>query len=145
MEVAEALNSQVISEPPAVSHVPPPIAVEDTSAKAANLPVVPRTRHATPPAAQAERRKSNYEKYSAIILPPLKEELTPVSSPAGTLSRGVRASEVDNGANVSLALQSVGQKAVEQPLIAGPELTVSGQTAALLRMSKHFLTRPSRF
>ncbi|KAI0633313.1 hypothetical protein C8Q77DRAFT_1057913 [Trametes polyzona] len=35
-----------------------------------------------------ERRKSSYEKYSAFVLPPLKEEKTPVSSPAGTLARG---------------------------------------------------------
>jgi hypothetical protein len=35
---------------------------------------------------QAEKRKSSYEKYSAIILPPLQEEMTPAPSPAGTLS-----------------------------------------------------------
>lgn len=34
---------------------------------------------------QAEKRKSTYEKYSAITLPPLQEEATPTSSPAGTL------------------------------------------------------------
>ncbi|KAF8897058.1 hypothetical protein CPB84DRAFT_1710041 [Gymnopilus junonius] len=33
---------------------------------------------------QAEKRKSNYERYSALILPPLKEESP---SPAGTLAR----------------------------------------------------------
>ncbi|RDB25209.1 Gelsolin [Hypsizygus marmoreus] len=37
--------------------------------------------------AYAEKRKSSYEKYSAIILPPLKEEVTPTPSPAATLSR----------------------------------------------------------
>ncbi|KAI0823308.1 hypothetical protein BC628DRAFT_524655 [Trametes gibbosa] len=40
----------------------------------------------TPPA--MERRRSSYDKYSAFVLPPLKEEKTPVSSPAGTLARG---------------------------------------------------------
>ncbi|KAH9858402.1 hypothetical protein C2E23DRAFT_864363 [Lenzites betulinus] len=45
-----------------------------------------------PPALTApamERRRSSYEKYSAFVLPPLTEERTPVSSPAGTLARGV--------------------------------------------------------
>ena len=32
-----------------------------------------------------EKRKSSYEKYSAFIMPPLAEERTPVTSPAGTL------------------------------------------------------------
>jgi hypothetical protein len=36
---------------------------------------------------QAEKRKSSYEKYSAMVLPPLKEEATPTPSPAGTLTR----------------------------------------------------------
>ena len=36
---------------------------------------------------QAEKRRSSYEKYSAIILPSLKEEATPAPSPAGTLAR----------------------------------------------------------
>ena len=34
---------------------------------------------------QGEKRKSTYEKYSAITLPPLPEEATPTTSPAGTL------------------------------------------------------------
>ncbi|KAF9469993.1 hypothetical protein BDZ94DRAFT_1303627 [Collybia nuda] len=33
-----------------------------------------------------EKHKSSYEKYSSIILPPLKEETTPLPSPAGTLT-----------------------------------------------------------
>lgn len=36
---------------------------------------------------QAEKRNSAYEKYSAITLPPLKEEATPTQTPAGTLTR----------------------------------------------------------
>ncbi|KAI8993829.1 hypothetical protein BD414DRAFT_513494 [Trametes punicea] len=35
-----------------------------------------------------ERRKSSYEKYASFVLPPLAEEKTPASSPAGTLARG---------------------------------------------------------
>jgi hypothetical protein len=38
-------------------------------------------------AAQAEKRKSNYEKYSAIMMPPLKEERTPAPTPSASLSR----------------------------------------------------------
>lgn len=34
-----------------------------------------------------ERRRSSYERYSAIMMPPLREEKTPVPTPAGTLSR----------------------------------------------------------
>ncbi|KAG1752937.1 hypothetical protein EDB19DRAFT_1670672 [Suillus lakei] len=36
---------------------------------------------------QAEKRKSSVEKYSSFMMPPLKEEKTPVSSPAGTLAK----------------------------------------------------------
>ncbi|KAI0769641.1 hypothetical protein BD413DRAFT_477512 [Trametes elegans] len=41
----------------------------------------------TPAPPQLERRKSNYDKYSAFVMPPLKEEKTPAPSPAGTLAR----------------------------------------------------------
>ncbi|EJD42707.1 hypothetical protein AURDEDRAFT_114944 [Auricularia subglabra TFB-10046 SS5] len=44
---------------------------------------IPRAR----PPAMAERRRSTYEKYSSIILPPLKEEVTPVNSPQASLSK----------------------------------------------------------
>ncbi|OJT09270.1 hypothetical protein TRAPUB_14267 [Trametes pubescens] len=50
----------------------------------------PRNNGATPAltAPALERRKSSYDKYSSFVLPPVKEERTPVSSPAGTLARG---------------------------------------------------------
>ena len=35
----------------------------------------------------SELRKSSYERYSAIAMPTLEEERTPVPSPAGTLAR----------------------------------------------------------
>ncbi|KAF8967877.1 hypothetical protein BDZ97DRAFT_475685 [Flammula alnicola] len=47
---------------------------------------VPKLRKTISPT-QAEKRKSSYEKYLAIALPPLKEEATPTPSPAGTLNR----------------------------------------------------------
>ncbi|KAG6813556.1 hypothetical protein H0H92_009948 [Tricholoma furcatifolium] len=34
-----------------------------------------------------EKRRPSYEKYTSIVLPPLKEESTPVSTPAATMSR----------------------------------------------------------
>jgi hypothetical protein len=41
----------------------------------------------------AERRRSSYERYSAITLPPLKEEKTPTPTPAATISKGLGLSE----------------------------------------------------
>lgn len=40
-----------------------------------------------PPSSQAEKRKPSVEKYSSFMMPPLKEEKTPVSTPAGTLAQ----------------------------------------------------------
>jgi hypothetical protein len=40
-----------------------------------------------PLSSQAEKRKSSVEKYSSFTMPSLKEEKTPVSSPAGTLAK----------------------------------------------------------
>lgn len=41
----------------------------------------------SPRADTAERRKSSFERYSAIVMPPLQEEKTPAPTPAGTISR----------------------------------------------------------
>ncbi len=46
----------------------------------------------TPAAVKAERRRSNYEKYSNFVMPVLKEEKTPAPSPANTLSKAEVAS-----------------------------------------------------
>ncbi|KAF9819179.1 hypothetical protein IEO21_02350 [Rhodonia placenta] len=43
------------------------------------------------PDAPSEKRKSSFERYSAIVMPPLVEEKTPVPSPAGTLARNATA------------------------------------------------------
>jgi hypothetical protein len=53
-----------------------------------NTSPAPRPRNMMPPSAQAEKRKSSYERYS-VMLPPLKEEATPDPTPASTLSRSV--------------------------------------------------------
>ncbi|KAJ7446184.1 hypothetical protein B0H11DRAFT_2085464 [Mycena galericulata] len=48
----------------------------------------PRPRNMMPPSAQAEKRKSSYERYS-VMLPPLKEEATPDPTPVSTLTRAI--------------------------------------------------------
>lgn len=76
MDVAQAL---VGSEGPADTDEPLPIP---------ESPKPPTTSHPRVLApAHNEKRKSSYEKYSSIILPPLKEETTPAPSPATTLTR----------------------------------------------------------
>lgn len=50
-----------------------------------------------PSAIQAERRRSTYEKYSNIMMPILREEKTPASTPAGTLTKTEVASVVASG------------------------------------------------
>lgn len=50
----------------------------------------------------AEKRKSSYERYSAIAMPPLAEERTPVATPANTMSRSA-------GQNVVLGGNLVGE------------------------------------
>ncbi|KAJ3989957.1 hypothetical protein F5890DRAFT_977989 [Lentinula detonsa] len=52
-------------------------------------PLSHNLRQNTSPPTSAERRRSSYhEKYTAITLPPLQEEVTPAPTPAGTLARG---------------------------------------------------------
>ncbi|KAJ3514326.1 hypothetical protein NLJ89_g2435 [Agrocybe chaxingu] len=69
---------------------------------------------------QAEKRKSSYERYSAIIMPPLKEETTPTPSPAGTLARtAVREAELGpNEHPAPAAFQTIASNASEGPLLA---------------------------
>ena len=76
MDVAQALNTQFPELDPA-----------SEAQLRSSLPAeASHLRNLTPPAAHMEKRKSSQEKYSAIMLPPLKEEATPTASPAGTLS-----------------------------------------------------------
>lgn len=69
------LPTPVVSAP-----VPVPVHV---AAPAPHTVPIPRAR----PPANMERRRSTYEKYSSIILPPVQEEVTPVNSPQASLSR----------------------------------------------------------
>jgi hypothetical protein len=96
MDVAHALNDpehvlEVVassSQPVMMTlpkHIPP---FEDDITTSNDQAVsIPPARHTMPSAVQSERRKSNYERYSAVMLPPLLEENSPAPSPAATLSR----------------------------------------------------------
>ncbi|KAF8893984.1 hypothetical protein BD779DRAFT_1467564 [Infundibulicybe gibba] len=64
---------------------PSQVAAEPGPPQLMNTAAHSRLRNTTP--SQPEKRRSNYERYSALMLPPLKEEATPTPSPAASLSR----------------------------------------------------------
>jgi hypothetical protein len=76
MDVAQALKSQLPELDPA----------SEAQLRSSSPAEASHLRNLTPSAAHIEKRKSSQEKYSAMMLPPLKEESTPTASPAGTLS-----------------------------------------------------------
>ncbi|KAJ7924935.1 hypothetical protein B0H13DRAFT_1601102 [Mycena leptocephala] len=84
MDVAQAL-----ADPPRkLSPTPPaPPPAEDIPMELNNVPAA-RPRNMVPPSAQAEKRKSSFERYS-MVLPPLQEEATPDPTPVSTLTRAV--------------------------------------------------------
>lgn len=81
MDVAQAFNESTSVTGSEIS-VPPAEITEQFSP-------IGHPRLSPQPVSPAEKRRSSYERYSAIAMPPLKEEATPTSSPAGTLSRGI--------------------------------------------------------
>ena len=62
----------------------------------------------------SELRKSSYERYSAIAMPTLEEERTPVPSPAGTLARSAAlvVPDIISEAEVEVALAAEAEVAV---------------------------------
>lgn len=102
---------------------------------------MPRPRATSPPSNQSEKRRSNYEKYSAIILPSLPEEKTPAPSPAVTLSKAsTQTNDKLNGADGSQlqeGLGAAGNAIPETKPVDTPLPTVD--THALLA------TKPPRF
>lgn len=82
MEVAQALSeaAQQQEKEKEITTVPDPAV--PASVLACRLP---STGLGSP---TGEKRKPSYERYSAITMPPLAEERTPVASPANTMSRG---------------------------------------------------------
>lgn len=83
MEVSQSLNDVAMSQNPSESCTSP-IIINSVHEPDSPVEITSRT---TLSQIQAEKRKSSYEKYSAIILPPLKEEATPTQTPLGTLTR----------------------------------------------------------
>ncbi|KAL0956471.1 hypothetical protein HGRIS_002617 [Hohenbuehelia grisea] len=95
MDVHQAFSEQ--DQPP-----PPPSSAPESPPSPIALPSqpIPRPRNIIPPSMQAEKRKSSYERYSAIILPPLPEEATPTPTPHGTLSRNAKGIVLDDDATL---------------------------------------------
>jgi len=58
--------------------------------------VRPQSPRSLSPNPQNEKSKSSFEKYSSFMMPPLKEERTPVSSPAGTLAKSAGEALLDS-------------------------------------------------
>jgi hypothetical protein len=88
MHVARVMSDQQCQSS-SIEPIPPPsepeLTLDTVNTRESFSPVVIRPKMAL--TTQAEKRKSSYDKYSAIILPPLKEETTPASSPASSLLR----------------------------------------------------------
>lgn len=92
MEVAQALNDTVGTQPQDPEPLAEPNALPEPvplvgSPISEDLPPLPEPNARPRPniaQLQAEKRRSTYERYSAVIMPPLKEEATPTPSPAGT-------------------------------------------------------------
>jgi hypothetical protein len=97
MDVAQAWNEEHGPQESKFAHVQQTDISPDESPEMIEklAEAIPRPRHITPPNAQAEKRKSSYEKYSAIILPSLPEEKTPAPSPSGTLSQSTAITQLD--------------------------------------------------
>ena len=81
MEVAQALNEAVQQQEKEKEITAVPASVAPGSVLARQLPSTSLSGPA------AEKRKSSFERYSAIVMPPLAEERTPAASPANTISR----------------------------------------------------------
>ncbi|KIM40211.1 hypothetical protein M413DRAFT_446377 [Hebeloma cylindrosporum] len=91
--------------------------ISEPEVKPPESPLKPR---ATLSQMQAEKRKSSYERYSVMVLPPLKEEATPTPSPAGTLTRGTARLDV-----VLPSEQEKQSKSLEVPMTKEPEMSSS--------------------
>ncbi|KAG6842159.1 hypothetical protein C0991_001652 [Blastosporella zonata] len=79
MDVAEALNQS--------DQISAYVEVSISSVESAQPVPASPPRSLDSSLRNTEKRRSSYEKYSSIILPPLKEEPTPSPTPTGTLSR----------------------------------------------------------
>jgi hypothetical protein len=102
-------------------------------------PVVSNFRSTSSPAMQAEKRKSSYEKYSAIMMPPLEEERTPVSTPSGSLLRSTVPPLLVQNENTTRTELSESQDKVIHPTIA-TQMIVSAESADLVHIGKPYFS-----
>lgn len=77
-----------------------------------------------PLSSQAEKRKSSVEKYSSFTMPPLKEEKTPVSSPAGTLAKSSGEALLDSKLVSESPKSSLGAKPTTQRTTSSSSLVL---------------------
>ena len=94
MDVAHAWNEQRVALPYAIADSETAAAHQEEISQDESPAAIEKLAEAMPQPRkmipmQVEQRKSSYEKYSAVILPPLLEEKTPASSPASTLPRNI--------------------------------------------------------
>lgn len=124
MEVSQSLNDVAMSQNPLESCTSPINSVDEPDSP------VEITSRTTLSQIQAEKRKSSYEKYSAIILPPLKEEPTPTQTPLGTLTR-IKENQHQPSIDVERqGVLSTGRSTVDT------ELPIAGQTKDIIYLGK---------
>ncbi|KAH7888406.1 hypothetical protein F5I97DRAFT_2002417 [Phlebopus sp. FC_14] len=88
--VVHAQNEKAEKEKPKEKEdrpVPPSLRPSTNTCESPARTDAPVTRPSAITGPSVEKRKSSYERYAAIVMPPLKEERTPVPTPANTVSK----------------------------------------------------------
>lgn len=111
MEVAQALADPAPNLRPTYSS---PIERDDNPSESSSFST-PRPRNVMPTSAQAEKRKSSYDRYS-VMLPPLKEEATPDPTPVSTLTRSLGKSFVQPDFDLVNSKLNEGGGATDNPV-----------------------------
>ncbi|KZT27958.1 hypothetical protein NEOLEDRAFT_1129845 [Neolentinus lepideus HHB14362 ss-1] len=117
MDVAQVFN-EVRSRESSVSPAPISPSVPEPEPEPEQLPEpepkpAPIPRLSRPlPAPPLQNRRTSYDKYSALMMPPLEEERTPAPSPAGSLARKAVAPQEDGEPSPTLVAEEL--KSVEK-------------------------------
>ncbi|TFY58115.1 hypothetical protein EVJ58_g6618 [Rhodofomes roseus] len=132
MDVAQALAAQTAAaeQKPQEDQVPEEPSPPDVKSVTANW--APRNGAARP---DNDKRMSSYERYSAIVMPPVEEEKTPAPSPAGTLARSSALVFPDAIAEVELEVTPAAVERPAEPSTASAE-AVAEQPATAATESK---------
>ncbi|KAH9830829.1 uncharacterized protein C8Q71DRAFT_716327 [Rhodofomes roseus] len=132
MDVAQALAAQTAAaeQKPQEDQVPEEPSPPDVKSVTANW--APRNGAARP---DPDKRMSSYERYSAIVMPPVEEEKTPAPSPAGTLARSSALVFPDAIAEVELEVTPAAVERPAEPSTASAE-AVAEQPATAATESK---------